>query len=203
MLLLNHNFFYNNILRGIILRKYGLKSSFIIPKIDRLIITIELKDMDENISFNNFLALNILSYIAKTKGACISHTVRYKFGAKHTFIFQSILRKNNKDNFLTFFSLNSFFLLKKKQIDLFMHTNKLHSNLILQINDLSFFAQLPAEYFKWESGLKIEFSCLNILQYPLLINDLTCFIKHINNETIINELLKKNIFYYEIFNNKR
>jgi len=66
----NYTFFNNTILRGIILKKYGIMSSFDVPSINRVSLSIDLKDKDDSISLENFMALNILTYITKTKSCC-------------------------------------------------------------------------------------------------------------------------------------
>lgn len=198
---LNYKFFDRNILRGILIKKYGVKNSLSLPSVNRIIVSLELKDKEDNIAFENFTALNILTYITKLKSSCVSHTMRYKFGQKHTFIFQSILRSRHLENFLTFFCLNSLLLLKKKQIDLMLYYNLNHLNILLGVKDVSFFSQLPAEYFKWDTGLKMEFSVLNSELKGLYLMDLMPFIKGLD-VNLKKKLLVKNLFYYEIFSYK-
>jgi hypothetical protein len=188
MYILNYKFFNNNILRGILLKKYNITNSLVIPKIKRVIITLELKDKEDASSLENFLALNILTYLTKVKSCLVSHNIRYKFGPKHTLIFQAILR--NK-------------ILKKKQIDLILFYNRLHSNILLSTKDLSFFSQLPAEFFKWDSGIKIEITMERTKNINISLDDLLCVFKGVASNQIITNTLKKDTFYNEIFNYKR
>lgn len=201
MYLSNYKFFTNNILRGMMIRKYGYKNCMALPELNRIVVTLELKDKEDSVSFDNFLALNILTHVVKTKSGCVAHSARYKFGQKHTFVFQSTLRGYSLDSFLNFFCLNSLFLINKKQLDFQFFTNAPHHNSLIAAKDVSFFSQLPVEYFKWDSGIKIELSSRCLKSNNFNMSDLTCFLNFLGGANK-NEKLIKNIFYHEVFNYK-
>ncbi len=199
MYLINYKFYSNNIIRGILLRKYCVTNCFSITDLNRVIITLELKDKEDNVSTENFMALNILFYISKNKSSCIKHSSRYKFGQKHTFVFQSILRGNSLYNFLTQFNLNNLLLLKKKQTDVNLFFNDKVINLLMVPKDISFFSQIPVEFFKWNVNVKVEFA---LLGNTFKFKDLFSFINNLTNSSD-NNLLQKSLFYNAIFKYKR
>lgn len=152
-------FYYENIIRSLLLSKYNYLNAHEIPSFKECILTISFSNENIEEDINILYALTLLELITAKKAYIKNVSSVYKSKVKTLiFTFQVSLKKSNIFDFLTFFYFGALPLFKLRYIKRNLNIDKRSFNYNFAFKDTNIFPFLPEVFYKWNFLLNFSFT---------------------------------------------
>jgi ribosomal protein L5 len=157
--MVSSNFYYENIIRSVLLSKYCYTNVHEIPFFKECIITISFPNENVEDDISILYALTLLELLTSQKPYIEKVSSIYKSKIKIlVFTFKVSLNKTNLFDFFLFLSLIALPLFKLRYIKRNLNIDNKSFNYSFAFKDTNIFPSLPEVYYKWNSLLNLSFT---------------------------------------------
>lgn len=152
------NFYYENIVRSILLSKYSYTNVHDIISFKKCVITVSFYNENIEEDLNILHTLSLLELLTSQKAYVKKISSAYKSKIKMlTFIYQVSLQKSNLVDFLNFFNFVALPSFKLRYIKRNLNIDANSFNYTFAFRDTNILPSLPEVYYKWNSLLNFSF----------------------------------------------
>jgi len=154
-------FYYENIIRSILLSKYNYTNIYEMPSFKNCIITITFSNENAEEDINILHALTLLELLTSQKPYIKKVSSVYRSKVKTlVFVFQISLRKYNLFDFLVFFYFVALPMFNLRYVKRNLEIDARSFCYNFAFKDTNIFPSLPEVYYKWNSLLNFSFTVI-------------------------------------------